>query len=62
MTDYVCKNCGCKDIQVLMWANPNTDEIIDWYDDGFDHECFCNKCGELSEWITVEEYKELVKP
>lgn len=38
---YMCKECGSTDIQILMWVNPNTDEIVD--DNGEDT-CWCEKC------------------
>ena len=26
---YLCKECGSSHVQIMVWANPNTDEIVD---------------------------------
>lgn len=53
MSKYVCRECGSEDIQVKMWANPNTNEIDELCDDEFP-ECWCNQCQEITGWRKEE--------
>lgn len=58
MVDYVCSECGCEDIQVQMWVNPNTNQILDWVGEGMDMECWCPKCEAITHWMDAEEYQK----
>ena len=41
MGKWICKTCGSDKIQIQMWVNPNTREIIG---DCEEKECWCEKC------------------
>jgi hypothetical protein len=57
-TFYVCEYCGSIDIENRVWANMNTKEVTNDVDEGED-ECFCNNCGESTNYIEIDE-SELV--
>ena len=62
MAYFKCKDCGCEDIQVQMWVNPNTNEIIDFVGGGMDRECWCPNCDTTTRWITTDEFNKMCKP
>jgi len=56
---YICEDCGSIDIENRVWANMNTHEVTEDVDAG-ESVCFCNNCGEGSNYIAIDE-SELVK-
>ena len=57
-TKYVCTDCGNANIQIRMWVNINTNEIIDDVDDK--NECWCNQC-ENHTYFEAEDEQPLLK-
>lgn len=57
-TFYVCEYCGSIDIENRVWVNMNTKEVTNDVDEG-EYTCFCNNCGESSNYIEIDE-SELV--
>lgn len=39
---YFCSVCGSDDIEIKMWVNPNTNELVD----DIDTNCWCHNCEE----------------
>ena len=39
---YKCQECGSENIQVKMWVNPNTNEVVD--DECAEELCWCEEC------------------
>jgi hypothetical protein len=46
----VCIDCGSSNIEVLVWINPNTEEVTDW-ETGIRESVYCNDCGSHNEWL-----------
>ena len=40
----VCVDCGSSHIEVMVWINPNTEEVTDW-ETGIREAVYCNDCG-----------------
>lgn len=53
-TIYVCDKCGSTNVQIMVWANPNTDKIIDDVT-GINENMWCEDCedhvGLIEEFI-----------
>ena len=43
----VCKECGSENIQVMVWINPNTEQVED-FEVGVLYPVYCNDCEEHS--------------
>ena len=50
----VCVDCGSSHIEVMVWINPNTEEVTDW-ETGISEAVYCNDCGSHN-----KTYKEVV--
>lgn len=51
-----CSVCGSNDVEMKMWANPNTGEIGGESSDRFEEEdCWCKNCAEHVRLLTLEE-------
>ena len=46
----VCAECGGLNIQARAWVNPNTNEVIDWEEAGFQSDHYCDDCDEHTEF------------
>jgi hypothetical protein len=47
---YLCKDCGSENIQIMVWTNPNTDEIIDDVQ-GIKENVWCEDCEDHVELV-----------
>ena len=52
MSKWCCKECGSENIQIRMWVNPNTSDIIG---DCEDKECWCENCKEHTRFFLKKE-------
>ena len=52
-TIYVCKQCDSNNVQIMVWANPNTDKIIDDVQ-GINENIWCEDCQDHVD--LVEEF------
>ena len=52
-TIYVCKQCGSTNVQVMVWANPNTHHIFDDVQ-GVNENVWCEDCEDHTD--LVEEF------
>lgn len=54
---YVCRYCGSSNIVQDACVDPNTEKILDYYDN-----FYCNNCEETSKFVyTEEEFDEKQK-
>lgn len=45
---FICKKCGSTDIQIRCDINPNTNEILNSFEE---LQCWCNNCKKISQPI-----------
>lgn len=50
---FSCSVCGSENVSGKCWANPNTDEVIDYISDEEDDN-FCEDCGKAVTLMTVD--------
>jgi hypothetical protein len=57
MENLVCEQCGGKNIQILAWINPRTQEFVSTVNTPLEREdCRCVDCEEHVSLITEEEF------
>lgn len=51
-----CTSCGSTDVEAIMWVNPNTQEILNYYD-GFDqnNNNYCHCCDGYVKLNTLQQ-------
>ena len=50
---YVCSKCGSANIQIQMWVNPNTQEVMNDVND--ESECWCEDCLNYEKYLIKKE-------
>ena len=52
-TKYVCRECGCEDIEIRAWVKANTDEVIEWVEDDNYGDCWCPNCDDITKYKLI---------
>jgi len=55
--NYVCRKCGCDDVESKMWVNLNTMNVTGDASENIDDN-WCNDCQDSCEIVTEDEYVE----
>jgi hypothetical protein len=55
---FICPTCSSPEVEIKVWADPNTNEITDSDNDGDNNDTWCRKCQSHTGITTEAKYEE----